>query len=57
MGYVSFLKGVKWDASGHGNVCYGFGAETQAYEGGGNTGKHHSGLQGLRENLVDVEGI
>ena len=51
MKYVCFLEVIERDSSGHGDVCQGVRAETQAAEEGGGTGKNGGGLSGLRETL------
>ena len=48
-----FLEDVEQDASGHGDVCQGVRAETEAAEGGGSVGEHDGGLPGLWDTRVD----
>ena len=55
--YVFFLEVVERDTLGHGSLCQVVGAETQAAEEGGSTGKHYGGLPGLRETLGQVNGV
>ena len=51
------LEGAKREESGRGNVCQGFGEETQSDEGGGGAGEHGGGLPVLWETYGYGYGI